>query len=237
MTESPRDTVHRALREQLGSYALGQLGDVESGAIGAHLDGCADCRAELAEIAPLAGDLRLVDTSRLTGLPTPPPELGGQILAAVSAEKKLVDRRERRQRTRRTALVSAAAAAVLGLGAALGTQLVEPQVAPAPVISKGPYEEIRVTTSGVTVSKAGLVPHTWGIELKVEGAGFVAGGRYRAVVRSRDGRDLPAGEFIGTGAATLKCNMQAALLRAGAAGFSILDEQGRPVVQSRFRTL
>lgn len=235
MTESPRDTVHRALREQLGSYALGQLGDVESGAIGAHLDGCADCRAELAEIAPLAGDLRLVDPTRLAGLPTPPPELGAQILAAVSAEKQLVDRRDHRRRTRRAALVGVAGAAVLGFGVAVGTQLAPPRTV-TPVIAKGPYEEIRVIATGVTVSKAGLVPHTWGIEVKVEGAGFVAGGRYRAVVRSRDGHDLPAGEFIGTGAATLKCNLQAAVLRAGAAGFSILDEQGRPVVQSRFRT-
>ena len=42
---------HRELREQLGSYALGHLPDGEALALRAHLDGCAACRADLADLA------------------------------------------------------------------------------------------------------------------------------------------------------------------------------------------
>lgn len=230
---SPREVVHRALREQLGGYALGQLGEVEAAAVGAHLDGCTDCRAELAEIAPLAADLRLVDPARLPGPVTPPADLGARILAAVAAESVLRDARVRRTALRRRAVAVAAAVALAAGGVGVGLALDEP-AAPA-VTAVGPYEPVGVTTTGVTVTKVGLVPHTWGVEVKLVGSGFVAGGRYRTVVRSRDGRDLPAGEFLGTGTGQLTCNMQAAVLREAASGFSILDETGRPVVQSRFR--
>jgi anti-sigma factor RsiW len=60
---------HRTLREQLGAYALGQLDADARVAVRAHLDGCPACRAELAEIAPLADLLRRVDPD---GSPTRP---------------------------------------------------------------------------------------------------------------------------------------------------------------------
>lgn len=223
---------HRQQRELLGSFVLNQLSASETASVQAHLDGCAGCRAEVAALAPLADDLRTVDPGWLSTPPTPPPDLGGRIRDAVIAETVLRDRR--RQRTtwsHRVLGVAAAAALVLG-GVGLGhaliprTQLVVQQAPP------GPYEPIKVTRvlAGLVVAKAGVVPHTWGVEVKMEGSGFTKGHPYRAVVVGRDGRRTPAGEFLGTGGQTLKCNLQAALLRRDASGIVIMDATGRPVL-------
>ncbi|NAZ78366.1 anti-sigma factor, partial [Kineococcus sp. T13] len=92
-----RSGAHRELREQLGLFALGLLPAEEVPRLRAHLDGCPECRAELADLAPLAQDLRLVDPARLPGPPAPPRALGEQVLAAVREESVLRRHRERRR--------------------------------------------------------------------------------------------------------------------------------------------
>lgn len=95
---TPQD--HRRLRELLGAYALGGLPEDAAAALGAHLDGCAGCRAELAEIAPLADVLRHVDADTLSELPAPPPDLGDRIRRRVGEERALVEARARHQQRR-----------------------------------------------------------------------------------------------------------------------------------------
>ena len=66
---------HRAWRERLGSYVLGQLDAEERTATEAHLDGCAECREELRTLAPVAAILSRADPERLVHAPTPPHTL------------------------------------------------------------------------------------------------------------------------------------------------------------------
>ncbi|WP_432496905.1 anti-sigma factor family protein [Kineococcus gypseus] len=235
---------HRELREMLGLHALGLLPPQDRVRLEAHLDGCAACRAELAELAPLAGDLRLVDPARLPGPPAPPRELGERVLDAVRGESVLREARERREarRSRRRAvlvpLASAAAAAVLAGGAtyALARPDAPPVAAPAPapappgvVIERLPLTVVagQLTPAGPAV----VVPHTWGVEVTFEAAGFEQGRTYRALVRTVDGTRSPAGEFLGVGARELTCDMQAAVLRADAAAFEVVDDAGRTVLE------
>lgn len=56
---------HRALREQLGVYTLGQLAGEELRAMQAHVQACPECRAEVEVLAPVAAALRTVDPNRL----------------------------------------------------------------------------------------------------------------------------------------------------------------------------
>ena len=58
MTDTP---THRELRVLLGPYALGHLSPDEQIMLRAHLDGCAECRAELAEIEGVARALGTVE--------------------------------------------------------------------------------------------------------------------------------------------------------------------------------
>ena len=77
------------MREQLGWYALGHGTPQERAAVRAHLDGCAACRAELAELTPLTARLAGVDPDRLDEQPAPPAGLGDAVLARIAAEAPL----------------------------------------------------------------------------------------------------------------------------------------------------
>lgn len=213
---------HRNLRELLGAFALGQLAPDDRTAVQAHLDGCADCRAELAPLAALAEPLRAVDPDRLSMAPAaPPPELEQSILSALRAEP-------RRQRPGRSRWLLAAAAALLigSAGAGLGYSL-------APEPPKIPLEPVPVTVAAAGVrSTADVVPHTWGMEIKLTSTGFEAGRTYRVVVIRDDGRLAPAGEFIGTGAREMQCNLNSSVLRPDAAQFRVLDDRGAVVVSA-----
>lgn len=235
-------SAHRELRELLGAYALGGLPEDTRAGLRAHVDGCPACRAELAEIAPLAEALRLVDPDALNVVPVPPPDLGDRILDRILAERGVTQARARRVERRAAArrqtrqLMMAAAAAVLVLAAlAAGTafgRATAPELRAAAPRTALPIEDIdlRALDASVTTVSAVVVAHTWGVEAKFEASGLAAGEVYRAAFRAEDGRLLPAGEFIGIGDKTLTCNMQSALLRNDTAGFVVTDEEGQTVL-------
>lgn len=249
---------HQRLRELLGVHALGHLAPGEDAAVRAHLDGCADCRAELDKIAPLRRALDGVDPARLDSPASPPPRLGEQVRRLVAAERAQRASGDRAEpgpgvelaavaaaggeplaggRAGRTALLRrrprvrllAAAAAVVLVGG--GGVLVGRSTAPEP--PTGPFEAVELQVVGeedVRVADAGLVPHTWGVELRVRASGFEEGAVYRASFVDRRGRSTPAGEFLGTGEEEMLCNLQAALLRPRATQVVISDADGDPVL-------
>ena len=63
----------REWRESLGAQALGQMPEEERAALEAHLEGCAECRAELESLAGVARLLPLADPERFGTAPAPPP--------------------------------------------------------------------------------------------------------------------------------------------------------------------
>jgi hypothetical protein len=208
---------HRALRESLGAYALDQLGGDESARVRAHLDQCPGCRAELAEIEPVVGPLRAVDPDRLDRRPAPPPWLADEIVSRALDQ----DRRSRRGRFAGIAAVAAAGAAIAlagGIGYTLGTPNVPRE--PVPVYSSSPEVHASAT----------VVPHTWGVEITLDADGFRPDAVYRVLVRDDAGRTVNAGEFIGTGAKRMVCNLNSSILRAQAAGFDVLDAAGGVVL-------
>lgn len=238
---------HRRLRELLGAFALGSLPADASAGLRAHLDGCAACRGELSEIAPLADDLRGVDLTALSDLPTPPADLGDRIRLRIAEERALVEARARREQRqlevrRRTRGLVAVAAVValclgtLGAGTVLGRSTApEPRALPAPSPSGPPLpiEQVALqAVPGLEADRAAVIAHTWGVEARFEGAGFTAGRVYRAAFRAADGRLVPAGEFLGTGAQALKCNMQSSLLRTDTTGFVVVDDTGTEVLSA-----
>ena len=224
------DAAHRSVREQLGVYALGHGSSDERAAVRAHLDGCAACRAELASLAPLAARLERVDADRLDETPVPPPGLADAVLARISAEEKAyrpVDVTARR-RSRTRLLSAAAAVGVAAAGVGVGW-LVRPVPEPLPLEAV----TVEVAEEGISAA-ADLVPHTWGVEVKLSGTGFTAGEVYRVVVAEEDGTVVPAGEFLGVGPARLDCNLNSSVLREDAVGFEVVDAGGTVVVSSAF---
>jgi hypothetical protein len=98
----------REWRESLGTHALGRLLEEERAALEAHLEGCAQCRAELESLAGVARLLPLADPERFGTAPALPPSLADRVAATIRAER----RSQRRRRLRLGLAFSGATAAV-----------------------------------------------------------------------------------------------------------------------------
>ena len=218
---------HHDLRMNLGAYVLGQLSAAETTALEAHLDTCPDCTAELAELTPVAsalGQLRGRRTPDETLVP--PADLGDRVVQAVDSAAH----RETRQTWVRAASLTAAAA-VVAVVATIAVQSLSGSD-PQPAV---PLEAVQVQTEQPGLeATAELVNHTWGVEVKLHAAGFDKGGRYRIDVLGVDGKRYPAGEFVGTGAKDMNCNLNSSVLRDRASGFEVRDAEGEVVVTSAF---
>lgn len=219
---------HRRVREQLGAFATGHLPVPEAIAVQAHVDGCASCQVELRELRLTADSLRSVDLSHLGPAEDPPSALGAAIVTAVRREQAFAVRRRRRGQALRVVVASAAAAALV----VAGTVLEDERRPAVTVAAKVPMEQVALTSRvpGVTVQRSVLIPHTWGVELQMAAIGLTQGELYRGLVVAADGRTLPAGEFLGVAGRSVKCNLQAALLRKDTRTFEIVDAAGDVVM-------
>ncbi|MCK2242755.1 MULTISPECIES: zf-HC2 domain-containing protein [unclassified Crossiella] len=215
---------HQVLRAQLGAYVLGRLDEPECVALQAHLDFCGDCRAEVAELIPVAEALAEVDPDRVTDEPAVPPGLGEAVLGRIRAERRTVKRRSARLGIGVTLAVLAGTA--IGYGAADLLRATQSAI---------PLESVAVQQLATRVAaSANLVPHTWGTEIKLTARGFEQGASYRVVVTDRRGADHPAGEFVGNGPGEIRCNLNSAVLRTEATGFRVLDTTGGTVLAADF---
>lgn len=222
------------MRELLGAYVLDQLDDRERSSVQAHLDGCADCRGEVAELAPLVPALRSIDLTRLDRLgspPSPPPELGEQIVAEIGAQHHRQARR-RRSRTvlRRGAAGLVAAAALVGVFF-LGGRLLTPDGPATPAVIA---MDVRQVSTGVS-AQAGLVRHTWGTEVQLQATGLTSGGAYTVTFVRADGSRVPGGTFLGTGGNPLRCSLNAALPVESARQVLVTDAGGTLVIEADVR--
>ncbi len=226
---------HQGLRELLGAYALGHLAAAEEQTVRAHLDGCASCRTELAELEPLVGLLDAVDPAHFDTPPHPPADLGLRIQQAISSEARR-PAAVVRPAGRRLARVAAAVAAAVAVGVSGG--LVGRGTAPPPPSSEPDAPQLEAVvlepprgSGGPDVESAGLVSHTWGVELRIVADGFPAGETFRAAFRDEASGELrPAGAFIGTGPVSMTCNLQSAILRDDVSEVVVLDADGDEVL-------
>jgi anti-sigma factor RsiW len=214
--------LHRALREQLGAFALGHLDRAESAELRAHLVTCLPCREELEAIAPLRRLLRGIDPDRVS---RPLSSVAGK------GDRPAAGRWVRGRRLRTAGVATTAAAAVAAAGFLLGAG-----VRPGRTEPPGPAQEqvaVRRLIPNVE-AKAGLVAHTWGTEVKLTAAGLAKGETYRVVVTRLDGQVVAAGSLVGTGERELRCNLNAAVLRSAAASFKVVAADGTPVLTGEF---
>lgn len=177
----------RDWRELLGAYALGHLQGAELVGLEAHLEGCAQCRTELALLAPVAQMLPHADPAQFESAPQPPPDLGARVAATIEGERQKVERRQRRRLFGgfalggATAALAAAVLAIFVLGGGGGGQ---------------PEQHVRFTAvpKGVSID-ATLEPHAYGTEIRMYVHGVASGTLCTVSLRGPGGASYPAGTF------------------------------------------
>jgi hypothetical protein len=183
----------REWRVSLGAYALDQLDDEERAAIDSHLEGCPECRAELASLSSVAQTLQKGDPTRIMGpAPTPPPHLGKKIEALIGAEQADARKKQRRRRFQFGFAGLATAAAAVALAIAI-----LPGGGSGNGGGEGPKQRIsfsRQLPPGVKID-AMLQPHSFGTEIHMYVTGVRSGTLCRVFLRGPDGRRYPAGSF------------------------------------------
>lgn len=176
----------REWRELLGAHALGHLEGDERVGLEAHLDGCGECRAELAALRPVTRMLPFADPERFESAPVPPADLGQRIAATIEGEKERQRRRRQRRRSGGLALGGAAAAlaAVVLLLFVFGGKEAGPER----------HVEFASLPAGVKIY-ATLEPHAYGTEIRMYVHGVESGTLCRVALRGPNGVTYPAGTF------------------------------------------
>lgn len=175
----------REWRESLGAQALGQLPDGERAALEAHLEGCAECRAELDSLASVARLMPLADPERFGAAPVPPPALAKRVAATIRAE-----RRAQRRRRLRVRLTLGGAAAALATAAAALAIFVLSGDEPTP----RQHVAFAALPAGMKID-ATLEPHAFGTEIHMYVHGVRSGTLCRVFLRGPGGARMPAGSF------------------------------------------
>jgi anti-sigma-K factor RskA len=179
---------HRDWRLSLGAYALGDLPADERAALAAHLEGCAECRAELRSLEGVAALLPLADPTRIEQpAARPPADLGARIEAQIAAETSREGREKRRRRFR------------LGVGGAVATAAVAAVLALIVLPIGGenpPAQQVRFASvpNGVSI-KATLEPHAFGTEIHMYVSGVSSGTLCRVFLLDAKGQTFSAGSF------------------------------------------
>jgi Anti-sigma-K factor rskA/Putative zinc-finger len=201
----------------MGAVALGGADPAEELALRAHLDGCAECRAELRELTSVAAALPLADPAHIVGgLPQPPPALAKRVLGRVAAE-----RTARRVRTRRR-LVGAGAGVAALAAAIVALLLLVPGSAPSGT------HVVFASKSGVSAA-ATLRPRASGTEVAFHVSGLHDGEYYWLWLTGDDHERIAAGTFRGT-PGTSDLVMNAGLPLSEARRIWVTDEHNRVVL-------
>lgn len=183
------------VRVLLGAYALGSLDPPEEQLVRDHLESCAACSAEFADLGRTASALALVDLADVIG-PAEAPDNLPRLLAQVRAF---------RRRRRLAALAVAASVAVLaGIGGLVAGGDGELPVSEPPPVASVSAEEAGVSLAVDAWDKG------WGTALRAEISGVPAGSRCSLVAVGQDGtREIaaswvvPGSGYEGNGALTV----------------------------------
>ncbi len=174
----------REWRESLGAYALGQLPADERPGLEAHLEGCADCRAELESLSSVARLLPLADPERLGTAPSLPRRLGDRVMASIADERRSTGRRRLRLGLALSGATAAVAAAALALFILPGGG------------DEAPAQHVTFTSLPPKMKiGARLEPRPFGTEVHVYVKGVRSGELCRVFLRAEDGSRMPAGSF------------------------------------------
>jgi hypothetical protein len=207
-----------------GAYVLGALDPAERQAFEEHLQTCADCRARVDEVRPMAGLLAGVPLSALEDVgPVPDTLLPGLLRKAAQ---------ERRRRRLWSGSVGAVAAACI---TAL-VVLLWPSGGSTGTGSSAPAQAFAAVRPSPVSATAQLVSREWGTEIDLHckyAMSVNAYVPYRLVVVGTDGRIYPAGSWTLAPGGSTDFTGGTALTRSEISRVQVTLDNGTPILQLR----
>jgi predicted anti-sigma-YlaC factor YlaD len=176
----------RQWREQLGAYSLGHLDPDERAAVRAHLDACAECRAEAESLAAVARVLPVADPARLGRTETAPSSVAEGVFARIDRERQA----KRKGLRLRVGLALAGATAVIA-ALVIGAFVALDSDPSGPATEQVAFNEL---PRDIHIA-AGLTPRPWGTQIDLYVRGVPSGTMCRVWLRRRDGARVVAGSF------------------------------------------
>jgi anti-sigma factor RsiW len=175
-------------RLALGTYVLDALDSHERAEVDAHLRTCADCRAEVAELAtlpPLLSRLSLQDLGESVPSVAAPDALFDKVIASVREDSD--DGRVARLRRRPARVLLAAAAAVVLLGGGITT-----------AVELSGQSNVHSQVQGSVRMKVTLAPQTHGTAFRVAVSGLPEDEHCWLVAVADDGTRESVGRWVAT---------------------------------------
>jgi putative zinc finger protein len=170
----------------LGVYLLGAADQAERSRVEAHLPGCLECQAELAELTPLPGLLTIVPQDMRPAARTAGAE-PGRAARGTGPVGEPGGRREASSRrgflARPARAVAVAAAGAVAAGFALGYWLMPAGTAAGP--ASATFTGVNPATH--VVATAALTPTSWGTSIQLRLRGIPLNVECRLVAHSRTG--------------------------------------------------
>jgi anti-sigma factor RsiW len=212
----------RDWRGALGAAALGNIDASEEIGLRAHLDGCADCRAELRDLTEVAQALASVPVANVTGEAAEPSDaLAGRVLDRVSRERGARRTRRTRRAMASVAAFAAAAAAVIAVVVLVGN-----------IGSGSPGKRVVLPGVNGATASATLLSKSVGTEIDVKVAGLQPGHYYWMWLTGDDEHRVGAGTFRGSPHAT-DLRFTAAIPLNKAERIWVTDEKDHVVLDAR----
>lgn len=168
----------RAWHPLVAALASDDLAADERTTVGAHLDGCAVCRADLDDLRRVAAALPAADPSKLDEHRHPPRGLDRRVFTMIAAQ-------QRRSTYRRVVAGALGVAATIAIVLAITvTRRIEPA-----------EERVRLASSAEVHVQASLGARAWGTQIALRSDGFAPGTTCSAWLERSDGSRVPAGSF------------------------------------------
>jgi hypothetical protein len=214
----------REWRGELAAAALGNLDEEARVALQAHLDGCAACRAELADLRAVAAVLPAADVAHVTepARDEPPTDLGERVLGTLAWQRA----QEHRRRRRRFGVVIATSA--IAVAAAIGLLFIGGSL--THTVDHAEEVAFTVKPRGVDASVQ-LARADYGTDVKLDVSGLNDGGVYWLWLTGDDGKRIAAGTFEATGD-HYTCDMTAALPLASTRRVWVTDAADQVVLDT-----
>jgi len=208
-------------RGQLALFTLGRLPDNERLALEAHLDGCEDCRSELAGLSGLSSALSAADPDRIDHVVEVPETLRASVLDSLGTEVA------RHRRSTRVRFASAAAVVLLALGAVgavTGAVLGSHHTSPGHTFSlSGPGSE------HATVK---LTSESWGTSVELLASDQQGRQVLTVSMRTKDGSWWVAGTYQTVANGNVDVTMGCALPLATIDAVRVTNAEGKQILGS-----